>query len=58
VRYHAGLAAARVTRSDAAGFELTFEAPVRAVAPGQAAVLYALDGREVLGGGTIEESRR
>ena len=58
VRYHADLAPARLTRLDGAGFELTFDLPVRAVAPGQAAVLYALDGREVLGGGTIEESRR
>jgi tRNA U34 2-thiouridine synthase MnmA/TrmU len=47
-----------VTHIDAGGFELVFDEPVRAVAPGQAAVLYALDGREVLGGGTIEESRR
>jgi len=58
VRYHAPLAPARVARVEADGFELAFERPVRAVAPGQAAVLYALDGREVLGGGTIEESRR
>ncbi len=33
------------------GFRLDFHEPVRAVAPGQAAVLYA--GDEVLGGGTI-----
>ena len=58
VRYHADLSIAQVTHRDDAGFELAFDAPVRAVAPGQAAVLYALDGREVLGGGTIEESRR
>jgi len=33
-------------------FELGFETPVRAVAPGQAVVLYR--GTEVVGGGTIE----
>lgn len=60
-RYHATLTPARVTPL-AEGFTLDFEAPVRAVAPGQAAVLYAPptdDGStEVIGGGTIEESRR
>lgn len=33
--------------------EITFEAPVRAITPGQAVVLY--DGEVCLGGGTIDE---
>jgi len=37
------------------GFTLAFQRPVRAVAPGQAVVLY--DGDEVLGGGTIVRAR-
>lgn len=37
------------------GFRLEFHRPVRAVAPGQAAVLYT--GDEVLGGGTITRAR-
>lgn len=63
VRYHAPLVPARVVSVVDEGFALELEAPVRAVAPGQAAVLYAANedgepGDEVLGGGTIEESRR
>ncbi|MBI5525283.1 MAG: tRNA 2-thiouridine(34) synthase MnmA [Deltaproteobacteria bacterium] len=38
----------------AKGFRVEFESPVRAVAPGQAAVLY--DGDRVLGGGWIREA--
>ncbi|MFN8639565.1 MAG: tRNA 2-thiouridine(34) synthase MnmA [Dehalococcoidia bacterium] len=61
-RYHAPLTPALVTPSGSDGFTLDFEQPVRAIAPGQAAVLYAssnADGSaEVIGGGTIEESRR
>jgi tRNA-specific 2-thiouridylase len=41
-----------VSAIDGSSFELQFETPVRAVAPGQAAVLYR--GGEVVGGGTIE----
>ena len=37
------------------GWEVTFDVPQRAVAPGQAAVFYR--GDEVLGGGTIAEAR-
>ena len=52
IRYHAEPVPARVTAIDGSSFELQFERPVRAVAPGQAAVLYR--GDEVVGGGTIE----
>ena len=37
---------------------ICFDAPQRAPAPGQAAVLYAEDGETVLGGGTIISSER
>ena len=43
---------ATVTALDGDSFRVQFERPVRAVAPGQAAVLYRDD--EVVGGGTIE----
>ncbi len=52
IRYHADAVPARLTALGRAGFELRFETRVRAVAPGQAAVLYR--GDEVIGGGTIE----
>ncbi len=52
IRYHAPLAAAVVERLEGEGFDLAFERPVRAAAPGQAVVLYR--GDEVIGGGTIE----
>jgi len=62
VRYRARQAAAVFTQSPGEpgagpGFRLEFEAPQRAAAPGQAAVLY--DGPEVVGGGIIltSESR-
>lgn len=63
VRYHAPTVPARVESVDREGFTLALDGPVLAVAPGQAAVLYApsdLDAGalEVIGGGTIEESRR
>ena len=54
IRYHAPLAAATVERLDGDGLDLAFGRPVRAVAPGQAVVLYRAD--EVIGGGTIEMS--
>ena len=50
VRYQGAETPARFTATND-GFRLAFEQPVRAVAPGQAVVLY--DGDEVLGGGTI-----
>ena len=55
VRYHADEVPCRVTALSSEGFELAFETPVRAVAPGQAVVLYR--GTEVVGGGTIERGR-
>ena len=54
VRYHAPLVAARVVAIDDAGFSIEFQHPVRAIAPGQAVVLY--DGAAVVGGGTIEHA--
>ena len=51
IRYsHAG-APATITEAEKNRFSLAFDEPVRAVTPGQAAVLY--DGSHVLGGGTI-----
>ena len=64
IRYHGPLAPARLTALDGAGFRLHCEQQVRAVAPGQALVLYRRDdgarehGDEVVGGGTIEPSHR
>lgn len=55
IRYRAPAAAATVV-SQRAGAEVRFEVPQRAIAPGQAVVLY--DGEEVLGGGTIERAWR
>lgn len=48
--------AARVVRADAAGFAVAADEPLRAVTPGQAAVLY--DGERVLGGGWIAAALR
>jgi tRNA-specific 2-thiouridylase len=50
VRYKSLPAPARV-RVTSAGLEVEFDAPLRAVTPGQAAVLY--DGDRVIGGATI-----
>ncbi len=54
IRYKSAPAAARVETIDDDRVVLAFEEPVRAVAPGQAAVLYR--GDSVVGGGTIEKA--
>ena len=54
VRYRDAGAEARVEPAGAGGARVRFDAPVRAVAPGQAAVFY--DGDAVLGGGWIAEA--
>ena len=53
IRYNHGGAVGRVRITGADTFEVRFAAPVSAVAPGQAAVVY--DGRRLLGGGWIRE---
>jgi tRNA-specific 2-thiouridylase len=61
VRYHGDSAPARLRALTANGFRIDLERPVRAVAPGQAVVLYRpgeRDGDEVVGGGTIERGLR
>ncbi len=52
LRYRSAAVAARL-RPSGAGWEVAFDDPQRAVAPGQSAVFYR--GDEVLGGGTIAE---
>ena len=52
IRYNSPPKPAVVTRSDADGFDVRFDAPESAIAPGQAAVIY--DGDRVLGGGWIK----
>lgn len=52
IRHNGGLLEATVTGEDP--IEVRFKAPARAVAPGQAVVLYSED--EVLGGGWIERA--
>lgn len=52
VRHRAPLVNARVTRLDGGEIELSLDAPISAIAPGQSLVLY--DGERVLGGGFIE----
>ncbi|WP_310583795.1 tRNA 2-thiouridine(34) synthase MnmA [Deinococcus sp.] len=56
VRYRTTPVRARVLHADEHGFELVFEEPQFAVAPGQSAVLY--DGPRLLGGGLIEDHER
>ncbi len=51
LRYRQAEQAATVTPRADGGVEILFDAPQRAVTPGQAAVLY--DGEVVLGGGTV-----
>lgn len=58
VRHRHAPEPARIVRSVADRVELEFDAPVRAVAPGQAAVFYdEADPDRVLGGGWIDEAR-
>jgi tRNA-specific 2-thiouridylase len=52
VRYHGAIVEARVSDCTPGGFRVDCARPVRAVAPGQAVVLYR--GDEVVGGGTLE----
>ena len=52
IRYHGDDVAGRVTAYSEGGFTFSTDAPLRAAAPGQAAVLYR--GTEVVGGGTID----
>lgn len=56
VRYRSPAAAARVAPDAAGDWWVWFDEAQKAVTPGQAAVLYR--GDEVLGGGTILETRR
>jgi tRNA-uridine 2-sulfurtransferase len=51
VRYRAAAVRAVVSAASDSSLSLGFEGPVRAVAPGQSAVLYR--GEQVLGGGVI-----
>ena len=51
LRHRQPLQSARMTLAENGCFTLRFDAPQRAVTPGQAAVLYTKD--ECLGGGTI-----
>jgi len=54
IRYHGADVPGRVTALSSDGFTFTADTPVRAAAPGQAAVLYR--DSEVVGGGTIERT--
>lgn len=56
VRYRHAPVKARLRPLEGDAVELRFEEPVRAAAPGQAAVFY--DGDEVLGGGTLTAACR
>lgn len=59
VRHRHAPVPATVRANDGERLELVFDEPVRAVSPGQAAVLYDLEGDDrVLGGGWIERAQR
>ena len=61
VRYHGEAMPAHVACRSDEGFRIDLERPLRAVAPGQAVVLYrpgGAAGDEVVGGGTIERGLR
>ena len=56
-RAHGEIARATFRPTDPDGFEIDFDEPVEAVAPGQSVALYsAADPDELLGGGIIDES--
>ena len=54
LRYRSPAVSARLVEADGGSWQVWFDDPVEAAAPGQAAVFYRDD--EVLGGGTIEEA--
>ena len=56
IRSHGAAAPALAVQTGPDAFELAFEAPVAAIAPGQAVVLY--DGDDVLAGGWIAQADR
>jgi tRNA-uridine 2-sulfurtransferase len=57
-RAHGEVAPGRVDAGTEGGFEVAFERPVEAVAPGQSAALYSADDPdELLGGGIIASTR-
>lgn len=56
IRYHATPAPARISSLEDGTTEVEFNAPLRGITPGQAAVFYA--GEQCLGGGIIVESKR
>ena len=58
VRHRHRSVSAKVDAADDGRATIRFDAPVRAVAPGQAAVLYAEDDEQLLGGGWIVEGQR
>ncbi len=57
IRYNADPVPAEVVRHEGDAFEVQFDDPQDAVAPGQACVLYDETADQVLGGGWIERSR-
>jgi len=54
LRYRATAVPAVVRQRDGDGLSLDLLEPVRAIAPGQSGVVYAMDDRHVIGGGVIE----
>ena len=57
IRYNADPVLAEVVRHEGDAFEVQFDTPQDAVAPGQACVLYDETADQVLGGGWIERAR-
>jgi tRNA-specific 2-thiouridylase len=52
-RAHGDVHRARLARAGEADFEVTYETPVPAIAPGQSAALYSVDDPDVLVGGGV-----